>query len=50
MNWAPLVLVVFVVTFTLALSVAWTLTPFGEVPVAVATFVKLLVTVDFVHE
>ena len=49
MNFAPLELSVFVVTFTFAVSVACTLTPLGEVPVAVATLVKLLVTAGFVH-
>ena len=43
-------LVVLVVTFTFAESVARTLTPFGDVPLAVATFLKLLVTVVLVHE
>jgi len=37
------------VTFTFAVSESCTLTPLGEVPTALATLVKLLVTVDLVH-
>ena len=42
-------LVVFTVTTTFASSVASTLTPLGEVPWAVATFSKLLLTVERVQ-
>ena len=49
MNFAPLELVVLVATLTFAGLDALTLTPFGEMPVAVATFVKLLVTAGRTH-
>ena len=48
-NFAPLVLVVLVVTATSAWSVAVTFLPCGSVPVAVAMLVKARVTVGLLQ-